>query len=139
MSHLLEPAAADSAPAIKYDSGKPDLSIVPVGLLEGVARTLTFGANKYGRDNYKGGMESHRLIAACLRHIFAWQNGEDIDKESGLGHLEHAAANLAILLETKRLGTLVDARPHEEDDTDGDTGDHRGLHALRTRGTGTGG
>ena len=104
-------------PAIKHDISKPDLSIVPVSGIEGVAGALTFGAAKYGRDNYKGGMESHRLVAACLRHVFAWQQGESLDPESNLSHLAHAATNLFMLIETERLGTLQDTRTNIKDDT----------------------
>jgi hypothetical protein len=68
------------------------------------------GQRKYGRDNYKQGMESHRYIAAALRHIFAWQNGEEHDPESGYHHLGHALASLGMLLECQRLGTLTDTR-----------------------------
>ncbi len=75
-----------------------------------MVQAFMHGERKYGRDNYKGGMESHRFIAAALRHIFAWQNGEDKDPESGYHHLGHALASLGMLLECERLGSLKDTR-----------------------------
>jgi hypothetical protein len=94
----------------KFDNGKPDLSLVPHSATSVEAQVFGFGAVKYGRDNYKEGMESHRLVAACLRHIGAWQEGESLDPESGLSHLGHARCCLAMLIELDRLGTLKDTR-----------------------------
>jgi Domain of unknown function (DUF5664) len=85
--------------AKKYDEHKPDLSLVPRELMDAAARAFMFGAQKYGRYNYKlGGFEWHRLIAAALRHITAYNEGEDKDPESGLSHLDHAAATIGMLL-----------------------------------------
>lgn len=82
---------------LKYDNGKPDLSIVPLALETACARAFEFGANKYGRNNYRHGLKYTRLIAAALRHIKAWNEVEDLDLESGLSHLDHAIACLAML------------------------------------------
>jgi hypothetical protein len=95
---------------LKFDNGKPPLSLVPKALLEGVAWTLGFGANKYGRDNYKQGFKYTRLADAVFRHMVSAVNGEDNDPESGRLHLEHAAATLAMMLECNRLSTLEDDR-----------------------------
>lgn len=69
------------------------------------------GQEKYGRWNYQQGMEAGRLIAAALRHVLDWYWTMDNDKESGASHLGHARANLGMLLEQQRLGTLIDDRP----------------------------
>ena len=113
--YLSDSLKAVDVKAVKFDQAKADLSIVPLSGIEAVARGFMFGAGKYGSDNYRSGMESHRLIAACLRHIFAWQQGENNDSESNLSHLSHAAVNLFILLETERLGTLQDTRTGGKD------------------------
>lgn len=65
--------------------------------LEGLARVLEFGAKKYSRNNWRGGISYSRLIAACLRHIFAILRGEYIDSESGLPHVDHAACCIMFL------------------------------------------
>lgn len=96
--------------AKKNDNSKPDLSLLPSVALEAMSRALMFGENKYGRYNYCNGFESHRLVAACLRHVTAWQDGEDNDPESGGSHLGHALASLAMLLHTIQLGTNKDTR-----------------------------
>lgn len=91
-----------SSAALKHDSAKPDLSLLPRELLEGAARAYMFGADKYGRSNWLfGGLSQARLLAATLRHLVAYSNGEDVDPESGLCHLDHAAAALGMLQATR--------------------------------------
>ena len=41
----------------------------------------------------------------------AWQDGEDIDPDSGNTHLAHAMASLAILIDALESGNVVDNRP----------------------------
>lgn len=81
----------------KFDGGKPDLSIIPYEAMEGVSAALMYGEKKYGRFNYKNGIEYTRLISAALRHLYKFLQGVDIDDESGLNHIDHALANLAML------------------------------------------
>ncbi len=51
-----------------------------------------------------------------MRHLIAWISGESYDKESGINHLAHAAANLMMLLEYQNRGTGEDDR-HESIET----------------------
>lgn len=83
----------------KEDKGKPDLSLVPYSLRIAASRAFLFGTQKYARDNWRTGFEWHRLYNALNRHLEAWWQGEDYDPESGLNHLDHAAATLAMLIE----------------------------------------
>ncbi len=107
---FLENSTPLVAEGIKHDRSKIDLSLNPLAALNEMAKAFMHGEKKYGRNNYKKGMESHRYIAACLRHVTAWQNGESLDPESGNHHLGHALASLAMLLECERVGTLKDTR-----------------------------
>lgn len=95
---------------LKYDKGKPQLSLVPVELLEGAARALEHGVRKYGRNNFKGGLEWSRLVDATLRHLYAFAHKEDIDAESGNHHLDHAAASIGMLLHHVKNGVGKDDR-----------------------------
>ena len=94
----------------KHDNGKPDLSLVPSIFVKEVARALMYGESKYGRYNFEKGFDTHRLLGACLRHVYAWNEGEDNDPESGVSHLAHAAATIGMLLRCLELGTAVDTR-----------------------------
>lgn len=82
----------------KNDQGKAPVSLIPRSAIIGIAKALDFGAKKYDRYNFMNGIEYTRLTDATMRHIFAFLDGEDIDKESGLNHINHAAANLCMLL-----------------------------------------
>ena len=63
------------------------------------ALVMGFGEKKYGRDNWRQGMAWSRLIDAALRHIHAFNDGEDFDRETGYHHLAHARCCLAFLIE----------------------------------------
>ena len=87
---------------IKYDNGKPEYGLLPPFALEEVAKVLTFGAQKYDRENWKKVDElERRYFDAAQRHLWAIKRGEDHDPESGLHHLAHAATCLLFLLESE--------------------------------------
>lgn len=88
-----------SANAVKHDDGKPDWSLVPFESLEGMVKVLEFGAKKYDGWNWttNGGFSYMRVMRSCLRHLFAWSRGEDLDPESGLSHIHHAMCNLLFI------------------------------------------
>lgn len=90
--------AYDDAQGTKHDMGKPPLSWIPRSVLEQEAQVLAFGATKYGRNNYKKGMEWSRVLDAALRHIYAFVDGENTDNETSLSHLAHAKCNLTMLM-----------------------------------------
>ena len=94
----------------KFDSDKPDLSLIPYAFLVEVAKALMYGEKKYGRYNFEKGFPVHRLLSAALRHVWAYINGEDNDPESGLSHIAHAGASLAMLVRCLELGTATDTR-----------------------------
>lgn len=100
-----------SEEGIKHDDGKLPLDLLPIEALEEVSRVLRHGAAKYGVHNWRKGMAWSRLIAAALRHIFAWVRGERIDKESGESHLAHACCALLFLLSYEQWGIGNDDLP----------------------------
>lgn len=95
------PADAKIKPteAVKFDDGKVDWTLVPFEALEGMVQVLQFGAKKYAAWNWTegGGFKWTRLVGSCLRHLFAWARGQDLDPESGLSHIYHAQCNLLFL------------------------------------------
>lgn len=87
--------------------GKPDLSLVPPSFREYAAKAFGYGIQKHGRWSWRDrGYQWTDLYAALERHLDAFVRKEDTDPESGLSHLTHAAANLAMLIEhvEKNLG-----------------------------------
>jgi hypothetical protein len=96
--------------AIKHDKGKPDLSLVPYVAMIHEARAFMDGEKKYGRYNYLNGFTASRLVAAALRHIFDYMDGDDTAEDSGVHHLGHARACLAMILHLEETGGLVNDR-----------------------------
>ena len=74
-----------------------------LGLLE--------GALKYGRANFRAiGVRASIYKDALDRHANAWFEGEDIDPDSGLPHLAHALACLAIIVDAIAADKFYDDR-----------------------------
>jgi len=95
---------------IKHDQDKPDLSLLPKEALEAMAYAFMHGEKKYGRYNFRAGMEWHRPLAAALRHITSFNEGEDIDADSNGSHLGHALAAIAMLIVYQQKGLGKDTR-----------------------------
>lgn len=86
-----------SGEALKYDTEKPRTDLLPGFPLVCIARVLGYGAQKYAAHNWRKGMEWSRPYGAALRHMLAWNEGEDTDPESGLNHIDHALCELMFL------------------------------------------
>jgi hypothetical protein len=84
----------------KFDSGKSEYGLIPPHALEEMVKVLTLGAQKYDRDNWRYVPDGkRRYFDAAQRHLWAWKRGEQVDPESGIHHLAHAATNLFFLYE----------------------------------------
>tara|TARA_R110000850_G_scaffold11976_4_gene40740 strand:+ start:20250 stop:20531 length:282 start_codon:yes stop_codon:yes gene_type:complete len=84
----------------KHDTGKPRYNLIPVFSNQELAKVLTFGAEKYGAENWrKVDNAEDRYLSAAMRHIEAYRMGEITDQESGLHHLAHANACLSFITE----------------------------------------
>lgn len=91
---------------------KPDLSLIPPAFNLLVSQAMMDGAKKYGPYNWRDNPVRARVyIAAALRHMSQYLDGEDIDPTSGVYHLGHAGACLAILADALTVGNLIDDRP----------------------------
>ena len=83
----------------KFDGDKPLVTLVEPSYIIGTAKVLTFGANKYGRDNWKTAKpeDIQRYKDAIFRHLLAYLDGETIDPESKMPHLDHISCNAMFL------------------------------------------
>jgi hypothetical protein len=94
----------------KHDAGKPGMHLLDRHALEEIARVLDFGAQKYAAHNWRGGIAYSRLVAAALRHLHAFNDGEDADPESGLSHLAHLGCCVMFLLNMQKTRPDLDDR-----------------------------
>ena len=91
----------------KFDGNKLEYGLLPPLALEETVRVLTFGAQKYERDNWKKVPESkRRYFDALQRHLWAWKQGEQNDPEDGKHHLAHALCCLMFLYEHDTIYSL---------------------------------
>lgn len=85
--------------AKKDVEGKPKLGSIPYESLVAVARVREYGTNKYGGDaNGWMEVESKDFVEAALRHLYKHLHQDDIDEESGLQHLAHAACSILLAI-----------------------------------------
>jgi len=103
--------------AVKKDSDKPRMDLLPPKALIGIAKIMTYGISKYNPHNYKHGkgLDWHRPLSACLRHLTAWNAGEDNDKETGQSHLYHAGCCIMMLIDLvdSKIGKDTRFRPNK--------------------------
>lgn len=104
--HKLKPDFVETIcgePSRKHDVGKTRFELVDPYALEQLARVLTYGARKYSAGEWRG-LENwaERYHGALMRHLIAWQGGEQMDPESGLPHLSHVLCNAHFLVALDR-------------------------------------
>jgi hypothetical protein len=92
-----EAKAGWEAGGVKHDSAKPRFDLIDSYAMEQLAEVLTFGAIKYAAHNWRKGIAYSRLIAAAMRHIHAFNEGQDCDNETGLPHAAHAMCCMMFL------------------------------------------
>lgn len=107
-----EPLARDVSEA----GGAKDRKLTQVGALDPVAliyvgRVAGMGAEKYGTYNYLHGYDWSLAFNAMMRHALLFWAGEDLDEESGLPHVAHAAWHALALLSFLVRGIGSDDRP----------------------------
>ncbi|HEY0062484.1 MAG TPA: dATP/dGTP diphosphohydrolase domain-containing protein [Telluria sp.] len=98
----------------RFNAGKPDFSLIPMATLEDEARVWMYGRQKYAAWNWTKGMPWSVPFACAMRHMAAWQRGEECDPESGLPHLAHAMCNLRMLTLYATNFPQGDDRPTKE-------------------------
>lgn len=96
--------------AIKFDQGKPPMSLLSTTALVEIAKVLEFGKNKYSANNWRSGFNWSRLLDSAMRHLTAFNDGEDKDPESGLSHLAHLGCCILFLLEFEQTHPELDDR-----------------------------
>jgi hypothetical protein len=94
-------------------SKKLPMSYIPFRVLTNVGLAMLEGGLKYGRFNYRaaGVRASVYFDAVVARHMTAWWEGEDIDADSDLHHLDKAIAALMVMRDSMLEGNFIDDRP----------------------------
>lgn len=109
-----ERCGADMSVGHKCDAGKDRLDLLDAYALSELSKVLAFGATKYAENNWRCGLKWSKVIAACLRHMFAIMRGEDRDPETGLLHSAHAMCNMMFLTNFYRSHPELDDRSKDQ-------------------------
>lgn len=96
--------------AVKDNVGKAPIDLIPSKALVAIAQVMAYGTRKYKPHNWRLGLSWGQTYSSLMRHLLAWNDGEEIDPESGLPHLAHAGCQLMFLLEYAQTGTGQDDR-----------------------------
>lgn len=93
---------------------KPGISAIPPASILAMGQAMADGKEKYGLMNWRETkVNADVYYDAVMRHVFAWWDGETVAEDSGVHHLAHAMAGLAILYDASISGVLIDNRPVE--------------------------
>ena len=106
-------ASDEKGSGARYNDGKPAMELIPLVTLEDEARVWDYGRQKYTSWNWAKGMAWSVPLGCALRHLAAWQRGEDLDPESGLPHLAHVACNIRMLSLFAKTFPEGDDRPKQ--------------------------
>lgn len=84
--------------------------LVPMAAVGEIARVYGFGSGKYSDHNWRKGYNWGLSFSAMEHHLRAWQEGQDLDPQSGLPHLAHAGWHCLTLLTFTREHPELDDR-----------------------------
>jgi hypothetical protein len=113
MSDNETPAPAlGTNPKDRLGAKKVNLNLVPASSIIYQALAMEDGAVKYGPFNWRENKVIASIyVAAAMRHIQQWQDGEELASDSKKPHLGHALACIGIIVDALETGNLVDDRP----------------------------
>jgi hypothetical protein len=99
MPHTDDLPSVSGKGGLKYDSGKPKVFPGYNLMLEAAHKGFLHGKKKYGEyAQFKHGLAPERIINSYYRHLLQSQGTHtELDSESGLPHLYHAASCLLML------------------------------------------
>jgi hypothetical protein len=109
-----DPKLKDSNPKDAIGSNKLPFHLWPETATALGCLGMLDGALKYGRSNFRpAGVRASVYYDACRRHLNKWFEGEEQDPDSGLPHLAHALACIAIVVDAEYAGKLTDDRMYK--------------------------
>lgn len=85
--------------ALRYNTWKPQWSLVDFDSLEPMVRVLEYWMEKYtvwgvsGKDNWKKPMDKKKILDSMMRHLVRLMADEELDSESKLPHIGHLLCN----------------------------------------------
>lgn len=101
----------DNNPKTAVGLTKPSFFAIPPTALIHLGGAMADGRKKYGLLNWREKAVTYSVYHdAMMRHLGAFQDGEDCARDSGRHHLAHVMACCAIVLDAIEHGNLIDDR-----------------------------
>ena len=95
---------------VKDNKSKSRVDLIPSKPLIGVGMVLGYGARKYKPNNWRLGLAWSDTIASAMRHLLAFADGEDVDPENDLPHIDEALCQVIFQSEYYHTHTGIDDR-----------------------------
>lgn len=83
--------------SLRYNENKIQTREIDPNFILGIGQVLTKSREKYDHYNWCKPTQLSTPYESMMRHILAFQSGEDFDKETSAHHLLHAATNLMFM------------------------------------------
>lgn len=83
--------------SLRLNQGKIQTREIDPAFILGMAKVLTESRSKYPHFNWAKPTKLSTPYESMMRHILAFQQGEDIDPDDGLPHLLKAAVNIMFM------------------------------------------
>lgn len=81
---------------------KPRMELIPLEVLEEVAKVFTAGAKKYGENTWQNLPDGYkRYSGALLRHLTEIEKGNEIDEDTGCLHIAQVVWNAMAMCHIK--------------------------------------
>jgi len=110
--------------SLRFNEGKIQTREIDPDFILGIGEVLTKSRAKYEHFNWQKPTNFSTPYESMMRHLMAFQKGEEIDKETGCHHLLHAATNIMFLYYHAVNNSGID-----------DRGFKKNLHLSKTDGT----
>jgi hypothetical protein len=87
---------------------KTRIDLLPAAAIKACGLIMAHGATKYGTTGTWANQPLEYHLERLHRHLNAFQTGEELEGESGLHHLAHAAVRCLFMLHLRLTGELND-------------------------------
>ena len=129
-----EEAQMGKETAARFTKGKIRYDLIPVWILEELAKVYTYGTSKYDEENWrKGLLWKKEVIGPLERHLKKWIRGEKLDDESNCHHLAMVMWQCAALMMYEKYGIGRDDRNPYDLDMIGDEEQRRRIKAWKEK------
>ena len=96
---------------LRFNEGKVRTDLLPFDVIWHISKVLQAGAEKYADRNWELGLSWMTCVGCLMRHLIKFVSGNDIDKETGIPHIDLVMINAIFLSRYFRQNKDYDDRP----------------------------